>query len=186
MTGIRVRLSNQKVGPRLRRINQRRSRAALEAARLTAQDTGDRIVQEGRADIASAGNFSSDRWQQGLQAEVTEGGGNILVRVTHAVPYWRVFEFGATIQGKPLLWIPLDFASDAKGVMARDYPGQLFRVDRSGKAPLLLSATDGEPKYFGKEQVTIPKKWDLRGIGARAARAMGRVYRRHFKRLTNG
>jgi hypothetical protein len=68
-----------------------------------------------------------------------------------------VFQEGRVIHGKPLLWIPLSF-SDAVGIRARDY-GPLFRVDRSGKSPLLLSPKDGEPKYSGHEQITIPKKF---------------------------
>lgn len=83
------------------------------------------------------------------------------------------------ISGKPLLWIPLDFASDAKGVRARDYPGRLFRVDRAGKAPLLLS--DDGPKYFGKEQVRIPKKWHLRQIAAQVSRKMNSYFKRAMR-----
>jgi hypothetical protein len=134
------------------------------------------IESEGRADIKAGGNFSSPRWQEGFQAKVSyQSRSAINIRVTHSVSYWRVFEFGATIKGKPLLWIPLDFATDAKGLRARDYPGKLFRVERPGKAPLLMSDTG--PKYFGKESVTIPKKWHLRQVVRNVAGRLNTYYR---------
>jgi len=150
--------------------------AALTTARVAAVLIEDR----GRADIANAGNFGR-RWTEGLKATVTQGGGNIRIRVTHDVEYWTVFQYGKVIRGKPLLWIPLSFADDAQGVMARDFPAPLFRVDRQGKAPLLISADDGQPKYFGKEQVKIPKKFHLVEIAAEVSRDLGDLFRRFFR-----
>jgi hypothetical protein len=92
-----------------------------------------------------------------------------------------VFEEGRIIRGNPLLWIPLSFADDAQGVMARDYPGQLFRIDRAGKSPLLMASGGpggkAQPKYFGRESVTIPKKWHLREIAKQVSRRLGEFYR---------
>jgi hypothetical protein len=60
------------------------------------------------------------------------------------VKFWRVFQNGAIIHGKPMLWIPLSFAKDAQGIRAKDYPGKLFRVDRKGGlAPLLMTSSGG-------------------------------------------
>lgn len=161
---------------RTKRYGEKQIRAAQYAAREAAGD----IIMEGRADMRRAGNFGSERWQQGLQAKISyQSRSDIRIRITHAVFYWTVFEFGAVIRGKPLLWIPLDFAKDAQGVRARDYPGRLFRVDREGKAPLLLS--DDGPKYFGKEKVTIPKKFHLRQISARVSRRMGSYFKKAMK-----
>ena len=87
----------------------------------------------------------------------------------------------ATIFGKPLLWIPLSFSIAGQlKVRAKDYPGRLFRVDRSGKAPLLLD--ENGPQYFGKASVRIPKKWRLRQIVKQAARDMSRFYREAMRR----
>jgi hypothetical protein len=132
--------------------------------------------------LRAGGNFGSQRWQQGFRALVSYVSRiEIVVRVTHAVKYWKVFEFGAVIKGRPLLWIPLSFAKDAIGKRARDYPGPLFRVDRKGKAPLLLT-TGGVPKYFGKESVKIPKKFHLRSIVRKNARRMKVWYKEGMKR----
>lgn len=158
------------------RFGERQIIAAQQAARMAADD----MVNQGRADMRKAGNFKSERWQKGLQARVSyQSRSDITIRLVHAVFYWHVFQFGATIKGRPLLWIPLDFAKDAQGKSARDYPGKLFRVDRKGKAPLLMSDTG--PKYFGKESVTIPKKFHLREIAAAVSRNMGTYFKKAMK-----
>lgn len=158
------------------RFGERQIRAAQAAARTAA----DNMVKRGRVDMAKAGRFTSTRWQQGLQAKISYSSRtDIRIRLTHAVPYWVVFEEGRVIRGKPLLWIPLDFATDAQGKSAGDYPGPLFRVDRAGKAPLLMS--DDGPKYFGKEEVTIPKKFHLRQISAEVSREMRDYFNKAMK-----
>jgi hypothetical protein len=178
--GLRITVGNKQAGAQLRRSTQRNADAVVLAMRETADQAADKIELKGREDISSAGNFGS-RWTDGWQASVGEGGGNIRIRVTMAVPYWTVFQTGKVIQGKPLLWIPLSFASDAKGVNARDYPGMLFRVDRkSGGAPLLMAA-GGHAKYFGKESVTIPKKFHLVEIVQDTAKELPAMFRKNFK-----
>jgi hypothetical protein len=156
---------------RVKKFSEKQIRAVQAAARRAATEIEDR----GREDIAAGGNFKSERWQEGFQAKVSyTSRSDINIRVTHSVFFWKVFEFGAKIFGRPLLWIPLSFARDVTG-RARDYPGKLFRVNRLGKAPLLMS--DDGPKYFGKESVTIPKKWHLRQIVKDVSREMKDYYR---------
>lgn len=182
MTGLRITFKNQQLGNRVARSMSRNAIATREAMRVTAREAAVEIKTEGDTDIRSAGNFSK-RWTDAFKVDVGEGGGNIRLTVTMEVPYWRVFQHGATIQGKPLLWIPLSFASDAKGVMARDYPAPLFRVDRKSGAPLLM--TPGSPaqaKYFGKESVTIPKKFHLIEIAQRVAKRLRTLYRANLRK----
>jgi hypothetical protein len=103
------------------------------------------------------------------------------------LPYWTVFQFGKVIHGRPLLWIPLRFAADAKGVRARDYPGKLFRVNRKGgKAPLLLSAATKEPKYFAKPYVKIPKKFRVLEIARELSHKINDFYKRRMGKLRQG
>jgi hypothetical protein len=185
---VRLFLAGERVGPQLGRAGVRRSAQITRAQRGAARDVVDYVVPRGRVDIAGAGRFGA-RWTQGFRGQVTEGGG--FVRVAFTMPsgapmrYWRVFEFGAVIRGRPLLWIPLSFARDAQGIRARDYPGRLFRVDRkSGGAPLLLATgKPATPKYFGKESVTIPRKFHLRDIIRAGAQKMREFY---AKRMKNG
>jgi hypothetical protein len=178
---VRLFLAGERVGPQLTRAANKNVKKVLAAERGAAQDVVDYVVPRARADISAAGKFGS-RWTDGFQGKVTEGGGFIRIAFTEKVPYWRVFQFGAVIHGRPLLWIPLSFAKDAQGIRARDYPGKLFRVDRkSGKAPLLMKVgKPAEPKYFGKASVTIPKKFHLVEIIRDGARKMKSFYKDHM------
>jgi len=162
MTTIRLYFDDERVGQKFERSVSRQAARVRTAARAAAFDAGEEIRRRSAIDMASAGNFGP-RWTGGLNVSVTEGGGNIRIAFSHNVPYFSVFQYGKTIYGKPLLWIPLSFATEAKGVLARNYPGGLFRVNRKdpAKAPLLLSRQTREPKYFGKESVTIPKKFHV-------------------------
>jgi len=185
MTTIRVVLSGDQIGPQLKKnLTKNKTRVTL-AARGAAHDVVDYVVPLAQTDIASAGRFGS-RWVTGFKGKVTQGGGHYVVNFTMPTDppmrYWRVFEHGAVIKGKPMLWIPLSFAKDAKGLRARDYPGKLFRVDRkAGGAPLLLGGNPVAPKYFGKESVTIPKKFHLRTIIAAGSKQLKLFYTQRMK-----
>lgn len=168
--------NGDKLGQRFQNRTKRFSEKMIKSTQAAANRAKANIEEQGRANIRSGGNFSSPRWQEGFQAKLSyTSRTDINIRVTHSVSYWKVFEFGAKIFGRPMLWIPLSFAADALGRRARDFGGKLFRVDRIGKAPLLV-ADDG-PKYFGKESVTIPKKWRLREIVKEVSREMKSYYR---------
>lgn len=184
---IKISFDNMdQIGRQFKNTTVRFGERAIVAAQAAAQKAAADLVSEGQADMAAGGNFKSARWQQGLQAKVSyQSRSDINIRYTHSVTYWRVFEYGAVIQGKPLLWIPLSFAEDAQGVSARDYSGQLFRIDRPGKAPLLMaSGGKGQPaeaKYFGKDHVTIPQKFHLRDIARSVASRLSQYYKDAFK-----
>src|SRR5262245_46626572 len=77
-------------------------------------------VKEGRAQIASSGRFASprrtiriqDTWMTGLKARMKDAkaGNNepsleVKGLVFHTIGLAGIFEEGATIQGKPLLWV---------------------------------------------------------------------------------
>ena len=182
MVDVRIYVDGEKVGPLFHRAAVQQKKRVFDATRAAASDAAKEIEHRGRDDISRAGKFGS-RWTSGFNATVSEGGSNVRISVTEDVPYWRVFQHGAVIRGKPLLWIPLSFAKDAQGVRARDYPNQLFRVDRKGgKAPLLMTpGKPAQPKYFGKESVTIPKLFHLIEITRSVARQFGTFYKNRFK-----
>lgn len=180
---LRIRFRNKDVGSELRHGLQIAQERISETVRRTMRDVSETIEREGRRDIAAAGNFGT-RWTQGLHAEERFSPNQSRVVVFHDIPFFSVFEDGKVIRGKPMLWIPLSFADDAQGKRARDYPGGLFRVDRkSGAAPLLLSVRTGEPKYFGKKSVTIPKKFHIGQIIRDTSRKMRQFYSKHFRQL---
>ena len=146
----------------------------VAATQAATQRAATEIENLGRENIRAAG--SSTRLQDGFHAEATD----TTITVTHEAPFWIEFEEGRVIRGRPLLWIPLSFATEAQGVKARDFPGLLGRVDRAGKAPLLI-APGGRPMYFGKETITIQKKWNLRDIVRRVADQMDQFYKEALK-----
>jgi hypothetical protein len=79
------------------------------AATAAIAEAGDTVKGRVRADIAAAG-FSRN-WQNAFRAQQYPKGGKIsmgpAVHFFHKIPYADVFESGATIRGKPKLWLPL-------------------------------------------------------------------------------
>src|SRR5580765_3483390 len=104
MTKVRLNLVGEKIGPQLARSSVRMKKEILAAARGAADDTLEYVEAKANADISSAGRFGA-RWH--LTGSKTEGGG--FIKLTFTMPtqppmkYWRVFEYGTTIRGKPLL-----------------------------------------------------------------------------------
>lgn len=181
MTTIRASFGDDRVGQKFERATSRNRERVLSSLRGTAQEVSTTFLARARADIAGAGRFGP-RWITGLHADVTEGGGSIRINAHHDVPYFMVHQRGALIRGKPLLAIPLSFAKDAQGVMARDFPGGLFRVDRRSGAPLLLSFRDKKPKYFLRESVRVPKRFHVVEILRDVVNSIREIYDRQLKK----
>jgi hypothetical protein len=178
---VRFRFNGQQIGREFQGLVAKQYvRQVKSALGKAATETADEIEIRGRADIRSAGRFGR-RWTDGFHAKVRLAGNRYTIQVFDDVPYFNIFELGGTIRGKPMLWIPLSFATDAIGIRARDYPGGLFRVDRkAGGAPLLLSIKDKQPKYFGKESVRMPKKFHIRRIVREEAGQIGKRFRENI------
>jgi hypothetical protein len=130
---------------------------------------GNDIKHRGRQNIAAAG-FGS-RWQNALRVNLYPRRGasiNPALWIYHKIPYSEVFESGATIFGKPLLWIPLP--SVPKKVQGRKmtprnyikFVGPLFKVQHPGKPPLLMA------KFSGRARGRSIAKRSLRGFRAAA------------------
>jgi len=119
------------------------------------------IEEVARADIANAGGRFGESWTQGLHVKLEGSGSNMRLSMSHDKPQAGIFETGGTIQGNPLLWIPIS-GTDAEGVQASEY-GALFsaRYPRRSGPPLLFSIADKKPRYFGTSSVTIPKLFHL-------------------------
>ena len=165
------------IGAELEAAAQRLRERVERALQAASEALAENILEQGREDISGAGNFGQ-RWTAGFTYGIDGDGTVRTIILRHAVPYWRVFQYGALIQGKPLLWIPLSFAGIPPGMYARDFPGRLFRVNRkSGGAPLLLSADDKKPKYHGQESVRIPKKFHLVEIARAQSATIGALFR---------
>jgi hypothetical protein len=180
MIDIIVKVEGDAVGPKTATELEKQKARVQQAVERASRKLADNILSKGRADISGAGRFGS-RWTQGLTAGIAGEGAARTITLREAVPYWRVFQFGAIIKGKPVLWIPFERGAGR----ARDYHGRLFRVPRdpslmtrkSGKAALLIDASDKQPKYFAKTEVRIPKKFHLVEIARAEANTFGALYR---------
>ena len=143
-------------------------------------ETAAKAVAEGRSNIASAGQFG-DRWQQGLQYKMQ--GGAEPSAIIFTVGYAGVFEHGATISGKPLLWIPTQRGAPS----ARRSGKKLTSATVRGR-PMLFDANDKsrdrKPLYIGVPSVRIPKKWRITEIVKEHAARIAELFLKHFKQDT--
>ncbi len=114
-----------------------------QAATAAVREAGDVVKAEARAQIASAG--FGRKWQNALRVDVHPRGGtsiNAAAHVYHKIHYAWVFEEGAKIGGKPLLWLPLSGVASKIGrkrLTPQSYPGRLHYVSRPGRPPLLVA-----------------------------------------------
>jgi Family of unknown function (DUF6441) len=155
--------------------------AAVAALRETAANS----VQEGRSNIAGAGKFGP-KWQQGLQfrtVDAEEGGEPSLQAkaiIFHRFGIAGVFEHGATIQGKPLLWIPTQEGGPPASRSGRKLTSATVRGQ-----PMLFDAADPardrKPLYIGVPSVRIPKKWRITEIVKENVAKIASLFLKHFK-----
>ncbi len=127
------------------------------ATRAAFQDLAKQVQTQGRAEIARSG--LSRRWQTGFRTYVFPRrpgqAGELAMRGQHRIGYANVFERGARIGGRPLLWIPLPTAPkkiNGRPTTAGLYVhavGPLHSINRPGRPPLLagyaMRATPGRP-----------------------------------------
>jgi hypothetical protein len=160
------------VGPQLTANFEKIKARVQKALDASAKQFGDNVLEQGRQDITGAGNFGS-RWTAGFTYDVGGSGNVRIVTFRHAVPYWRVFQYGALIQAKSggLLWIPLPGVS-------RDERGDFFQTSKKGNR-LLFKKVGKEivPLRVGKEEVTIPKKFHLIEIVRAESQTLGALFR---------
>lgn len=170
------------------------------AAQGAIAEAGNIVKGQGRADIAAAGLGAG--FVKALRVDIYPKGRNSLnatAHVYHKIPYAGVFEEGATIRGRPRLWIALPSTPQRYGRkpmtpgLFRKSIGPLSFVKRPGKRPLLVakakkgknmtkvslarfrSGGRGEgpfvsvPVFVGVDSASIRKRLNITGI-VRAAR----------------
>src|SRR5262245_54321023 len=155
--------------------------AAVAALREASADA----VEEGRRNIAGAGRFG-DKWQAGLKRKITgateDGEPSLQAKATiyHKWGIAGVFEHGATIQGKPLLWIPTTPSAPPASRSGKKLVSATVRGH-----PMLFDANDHDrhrkPLYIGVSSVRIPKKFRITEIVKENADRIGALFLQHFK-----
>lgn len=182
MAFLKLKLEGTDVRTQMRINAERQRRRVAQAARRSMEEAGQRIVTAGKQDMLAGGNFASPRWQTSLTAPVLPVGvetSNLTLSVRHAVPFWRIFEYSGRILGRPLLWIPLPW--NKFKVRARDFPGKLFRVERHGKNPLLMTGKPAQAMYVGVKSVFLRRRFHLRPIIRRVAKTMPALFRKWMR-----
>jgi len=167
--------------PRWLQMIRDKQRPVATAAVAALRETAANAVQEGRANIAGAGRFGP-KWQQGLQfrTQGAEEGLQAKAIIFHRFGIAGVFEHGATIQGKPLLWIP----TTPGGPAASRSGKKLVSATVRGQ-PMLFDAGDRDrerkPLYIGVPSVRIEKKFRITEIVKQHAARIAALFLKHFK-----
>jgi hypothetical protein len=157
---IEVRRVSGDIKKNMAYVRDRMNKAITASANMLTSMMRDQF----KANIASS-DGKLGTLSEGLTVVCTTSDLRATIETFHDRPYAGIFEEGGQITGD-LLWVPLS-GTDAEGVQPKEYPGGLFSIKReSSGRPLLFSIADKKPKYFGIEAVTIPPKWNLRGIQA--------------------
>jgi len=157
------------------------------AAVAALRDVAAESVQEGRSNIAAAGaGFTRAQWQSGLQyrtSGATEGGEPSLQAravIFHKYGIAGVFEHGATIQGRPLLWIPTKHGAPTASKSGKKLTSATVRGQ-----PMLFDANDPardrKPLYIGVPLVRIEPRWRITEIVKEHAAKIGMLFLKHFK-----
>lgn len=120
-----------------------------KAATAAIKETGAVALELGRASIAAAPGRFGRGWQKALRFKAYPGGGKVSANAAGIIylksRYGGVFEDGATIHGKPILWLPLRNVPKNIGrkkltpALFKAAVGPLFLVDRPGHKPLLVA-----------------------------------------------
>ncbi len=180
------------------------------AAAGAINDAATQIKTEGRARIGAAG-FSS-KWQNALRVNVYPQKGvsaGAALLAFHKIPYAGVFETGAEIRGKPLLWIPFPGTPARVGgrkLSPRVYVqtvGPLTLIKSQKGRPLLAGPISGragtkitlaklrrgtrgegtvrlQPIFFGVPSVHIRQRFGLQQVFDKAASGLGAGYLSHL------
>jgi hypothetical protein len=164
-----------------------KQRPVATAAVAALRDVAAESVQEGRSNIAAAGaGFTRAQWQSGLQyrtSGATDGGEPSLQAkavIFHKYGIAGVFEHGAVIQGKPMLWIPT-----THGAPTASRSGKKLTSATIDGTPMLFDANDKDrhrkPLYIGVKSVTIPDKFSVTEIVKDNLAKIAEFFIRRFK-----
>jgi len=165
------------------------------AAEAALRDVAAESVQEGRADIAAAGEgFTHADWLTGLQYKTFGdriGGQATLsgtARIFHKYGIAGVFETGADIKARPgkLMWVPTQAGLARLGGARRPsrsrkkltfatVRGVVMAFDAADKS------RDRKPLYIGLEEVVIPQKFHIRQIVEDNVAHIGEAFLKNFK-----
>jgi hypothetical protein len=144
------------------------------AATAAIEDAADLIRAKGSADVVAAG-FSRD-FSDALDVttHISQGfktRNSVTARLR--IPYAIVFEYGATVEGNPLLWIPLPGVPKmigAKKTTAKLYAAEVGPLTyvKTGRFPMLYGYGGGAPAESAlKAEPSRSKRLTTAGLKAK-------------------
>lgn len=146
-----------------------------KAARVAIEKTAARVTREARQEIGRGG--MSPKFQKGLRSLVFVNPGKdpeFVAFIFHSFPFSGVFEEGATIIGKPYLWLPTKNAPRVGGRQVgpagfRRSFGRLASSRRGSRGrPLLFGKLPGKdkpvPVFVAIPIVQIRKRYSVSGL----------------------
>jgi hypothetical protein len=165
----------------------RTKRQLIVAAQGAVKDAAAEAVARGRSQIGSAG--FSPRWQKGLTSKFLKGPPNKPARlIFDRYAFFTVFERGATIGGKPLLWLPVEQNLPAK-MSIKKYRGKLVFATIGG-TPMAFSPRDYKKALFvGVPRVKVRKRLNLRALFKSVAAKLPEFLKKRLlqtKKITHG
>jgi hypothetical protein len=157
----------------------------FEAADKALRETASNAVDQGRQNIASAGRFGAN-WQRDLQFRMQdeqvggEASPDVKAIVFHKSALAGIFESGATIAGKPLLWIPTipgapPIKRSGKRLTFAIVAGHHLAFDKDDRD------RHRRPLYFGVPVVHIAQKWRITEITKEQVDQFPLVFSKYFK-----
>jgi uncharacterized protein DUF6441 len=167
------------------RMIREKQRPVATAAVAALKDVAAEAVKKGRDNIRSSGRFRG-KWVSGLKfrlLDATKDGEPSLqaqAEIFHSMGIAGVFEFGATIKGERLLWIPTKPRAPPPSKSGRKL---VFATVRG--QPMLFDAADRnryrKPLYIGVPSVRIVKRWRIIEIVKQVANQLGPMFIKHFR-----
>jgi hypothetical protein len=127
--------------------------------KLAAEQMAHTMRVRAQLDVASVGR----RFIRGLTVPVKRISGGYSVQIVQKPAYAKVFEFGGTSRGKPMLWIPLQRGKRGR---AKTFRGKLYRPRG---ANILIGARDRQVKFIGVTSITNRKRFHLHEIAKQEA-----------------
>lgn len=181
--GFRVKIDT----PKWVKMIREKQYPVAEAAVAALRDVAAMTVQEGRADIAAAGPNFRGNWQERLQYRTFDttdeaGGPSLKARavIFHKYGIAGVFEYSATMHGRPLIWIPT-----TRGAPPASKSGKKLTFATVRGTPLAFDANDKnrqrKPLYVGVKQVTVPKTFHVTEIAKANWEKLGALFYLHLK-----
>jgi hypothetical protein len=122
--------------------------------KLGAEQMAHTLRVRSQLDVAQVGR----RFIRGITVPVKRISKGYSVQVVQKPAYAKVFEFGGTSRGKPLLWIPLERGRTRR---AKSFRGKLYRPKGVN---ILVGARDRKVKFIGVSSITNRRRTHLRAI----------------------